>query len=125
MSDNIGGSFSGMPVFEQPKKRKKCYYKAMKKQLVILAALAVVLVCLSVAVIYSNDRGARNKTVTTTQVKALQAQLTREQAVSALHDAANTANIKNAGDQILTLQTQKTTLCTQIKAARLTQPLCQ
>jgi hypothetical protein len=97
----------------------------MKKQLVVLAALVAVLVCLSVAIVYSNDRNGRVNAVTTTRVKVLEDQLTREQAVSALHDQANTANMKNAADQILKLQTDQKTLCTQIKAARLVQPLCQ
>lgn len=96
----------------------------MKKQLAILAALVVIFVCLSVAIVYSNDRKATNSVATTSQVKSLQAQLQRAQAVQTLHDQANTAAVKNAGDQIITLTAQKVTLCTQIKNARLVQPIC-
>lgn len=90
----------------------------MKKQLVILVAIIIVLACSSVAIVRSNDRKAQAAVTTTSQVKSLQAQLARVQAVQALHDQANTAAIKNAGNEIITL-------CAQIKGAKLVQPLCQ
>lgn len=96
----------------------------MKKQLTVLGVLIIIFVCLCVAIVYSNDRKTTNDVATTSQVKSLQDQLQRVQTVQTLHDQANTATVKNAGEQILTLQQQKTTLCTQIKNARLVQPLC-
>lgn len=96
----------------------------MKKQLAILVAIVIVLACSSVAIVRSNDRKAQATVTTTSQVKSLQAQLARVQAVQTLHDQTNTTAIKNAGDQIITLTQQKATLCTQIKGAKLTQPLC-
>lgn len=96
----------------------------MKKQLAILAALIVIFVCMSVAIVYSNDRKALATAAQTSEVKSLKSQLSNAQAVQTLHDQANTADMKNAGDQILSLNQQKTTLCAQIKAAKLVQPLC-
>lgn len=96
----------------------------MKPKLVVLTALVVVLVCFSVAIVYSNDRKALSTAVQTSQVKSLQAQLQDVKAVQALHDQANTTAIKNTGNQIITLTAQKATLCAQIKGAKLLQPLC-
>lgn len=79
---------------------------------------------MSVAIVYSNDRKALATATQTSQVKNLQSELRTSEAVQKLQEQANTADIKNAGDTILTLNQQKTTLCNQIKAAKLAQPLC-
>lgn len=96
----------------------------MKKQLAVLAALIVVLVCLGIAVIYSNDHRAKLAAAQTSQVQGLKKQLLTLQQEQTLHDQVDVANLKNASDQIINLTQQKTALCIQVKAARLTQPLC-
>lgn len=40
------------------------------------------------------------------------------------HDAVNAAALTAANTQVATLNSQKVTLCTQIKTAKLSQPLC-
>lgn len=99
---------------------KKRYNQLMKTRLLILAALVVILVCTCVAIVVSNNR----KAPADPRVKSLQTQLKKSQDVQKQHDAVNTTAIKNAGDQIILLTNDKNTLCTQIKAAKLPQPLC-
>jgi uncharacterized protein YxeA len=90
----------------------------MKKQLILLSVLVTILVCLSIAIVYSNDRQARQQAIKTSEVQKLQATLKQ-------HDQVNETALKDAGSRILTLTQEKATLCTQIKGAKLVQPLCQ
>lgn len=96
----------------------------MKKQLVVLAALVVIFVCLCLAIVYSSERKTELQAAKTSEVQKLTSQLKSAQDEQKLHDATNTKNLQNAGAQIITLNQQKATLCTQIKTARLIQPLC-
>lgn len=99
---------------------RKCYYKLMKKNLTVLAALVVVLVCLSIAIVRSNDRKADAAAVQNSQVKSLKSQLSQAD----VRYKVDSLNLTNANTQITTLANQKNILCVQIKAARLAQPLC-
>lgn len=96
----------------------------MKKIIVVPAALAVVLICLSVAVVRSNDHKSNAAAVKTSQVNALEAKVRQVQTIQTLHDRANIVNLKGATNQILSLKQQNATLCAQIKLHRLYQPLC-
>lgn len=103
---------------------KKCYYKVMKQQLFILAASVVVLVCTGVAIVTYTNHKANADVTQASAVTSLKKQLKDSQAKLNLHDSVNATAIKNAGDQIILLNQQKATICTQVKAARLSQPLC-
>lgn len=96
----------------------------MKTKLIILATIVIVLVCTGIAISVSNGRKADATTVTDSRVQSLQNQLKSSQDVQKQHDAVNNTAIKNAGDQIILLTNQKATVCAQVKAAKLVQPLC-
>lgn len=89
----------------------------MKKQLLLIGTCVLVLLCLGYAVVISNDRQTRVQAAQSSQVKKAQDTLKQ-------HDAVNQAALKNAGDRIVQLQGDKATLCAQVKAAKLVQPLC-
>lgn len=96
----------------------------MKQQLTILAAVVVIFVCSGVAIVASDHRKANTDAAQSSAVQSFQTQLKSAQDTQKLHDSVNTTAIKNAGDQIINLTNQKTTLCAQIKAAKLVQPIC-
>lgn len=95
----------------------------MKKLSVLAVLIAVVLVCLSVAIVVSSDR--KSKVAQSPTVKALQTQLKLEQDVRLQHDATNAAALHNAGAEIVSLTNQKVSLCATLKANKLTSPVCQ
>lgn len=97
----------------------------MKKQLSLVLASSVVLLCVGVAVVVSDNHKTSAAVVVDSQVQSLQKQLKSAQAVTLQHDAVSAANQKNYADQITGLTNQKAALCAQIKAARLAQPICQ
>jgi hypothetical protein len=96
----------------------------MKNKLLILVALTAILAALCVSIVVSDNR-SKAQPADTPQVISLKAQLKKSQDQMKLHDGVNNTAIKNAGDLIQGQNQKITTLCTQIKAAKLTQPLCQ
>lgn len=93
----------------------------MKKYVVIVLSLIVVLGLLSIAV-YKYENRPKPKPGETLQ-QAVAAQAKAEKTMKQ-HDMVNTVIMNNANSQIAALTAQKSTLCTQIKTAKLPQPLC-
>jgi peptidoglycan hydrolase CwlO-like protein len=100
----------------------------MKKYLAVAAATTAVLVCTGVAVDVSSNNQANVKADQVSQVQKLKSQLSDIQTAKASREAA----LSQAADQINVLTQKSTsltqtnaTLCAQIKAARLSQPLCK
>jgi peptidoglycan hydrolase CwlO-like protein len=99
----------------------------MKKSIIVLAALAVVFVCSGVAIVVSNERQAQVKSTQSLEVTKLKNQLKENNTSlvsrdSALQQAA--AQIDVLTQKNTALSQTKTTLCNQLRIAKLAQPLC-
>lgn len=94
-----------------------------KKQIALLVLLVAACVGVAWAVVYKYDHRAKVPQGITIQ----QALNERQDALKtlALHDGVNKANLDTANTKINQQQSTIGTLCAQIKAAKLVQPLCQ
>jgi hypothetical protein len=102
---------------------KKCYTELMKKQYIFIGVLLVLVASVVVLSIYKYN--GESKGITTQQaISQRNTALTDLKIQKALNDNDQQA-ITNLTADKTTLTTQKTTLCAQIKAAKLVQPLCQ
>jgi Tfp pilus assembly protein PilE len=99
----------------------------MKKQHILLVVLLVALAALAVLAIYkyqSTPKGYSLQDALNQRNTALRdLQVQKELNTNDQKAAAN--QLSDAKGQVTTLTTQKTTLCAQINAARLVQPLCK
>lgn len=89
----------------------------MKITIFVIASILIVVGCTGVAIVEYNNHKI-------TKTAAVNSAVEQANATLKLHDAVNATNLANATTQITTLTTQKTVLCTQIKGAKLVQPLC-
>lgn len=94
----------------------------MKRSYIFILIIVLAVVGVIGASIYEYQHRAKVTPGTTSQ----QALNERQDALKALaiHDAVNKSNLDAANAQITTLTSQKATLCTQIKTAKLVNPLC-
>jgi uncharacterized protein YpuA (DUF1002 family) len=92
----------------------------MKKQYTIVIVLILVVAGLSFVALTKYEHQPKNITLN-------QAISQRDTALQDLqvHDQINKFNLDNANSQVKTLTAQNTTLCAQIKAAKLAQPICK
>lgn len=95
--------------------------ETMKRYIFIVLSCLILLALLG-CTIYKYESRPKPRPGETLQ-QAVVAEAKAKQTM-ALHDAVNSAALKNANNQIDILNDQKTTLCSQIKAAKLPQPLC-
>lgn len=99
----------------------------MKKNIILLAALVTVigaLFVLSVAKYQTAPITISTQEAITQRDDALKALQIRDQTNQANEQVLND-QITKLKEQVTTATNQKTTLCAQIKAAKLAQPLCQ
>lgn len=89
----------------------------MKTTVFVIFSILVILAGFSIAIVEYNNHKV-------TKAAAVNSAVEQANATLKLHDQVNATNLANATVQITTLNTQKTTLCTQIKGAKLVQPLC-
>lgn len=102
---------------------KTSYYKLMKKQYIFLGVVLLAVVAVSVLGIYKYNQQPKGVTITQA-VHQRDAALTDLRIQKSLN-ANDQQAVTNLTADKTALTNQKTTLCAQIKAAKLVQPLCQ
>lgn len=95
----------------------------MKKQYIFLGVVLVLVVAVSVLGIYKYNQ--QPKGVTITQAVHQRDLANTDLAIQKQLNANDQKAVSNLTADKVALTNQKTTLCAQIKAAKLVQPLCQ
>lgn len=99
----------------------------MKKQIIFVIGILVLLATVTVLSIYKWEAQPKDITVgqAVSQRDTALRDLKVQKQLEVVHVQAVNNQLIDTKGQVTALSSQKTTLCTQIKAAKLVQPLCQ